>query len=91
MPTWELVVTQPVAGNYYPLNSHIKIKDSGKTVSVLVDRARGGSVIKNGIIELMIHRRLLEDDVRGVWEPLNETEPGGKGLTQKVRNYLLIG
>lgn len=91
MPTWNITVHQPVAANYYPINSHIKIKDGSKTVSVLVDRARGGAVIKNGVIELMIHRRTLYDDDRGVGEPLNETDSSGKGLTQIVRNYLLFG
>ena len=91
MPTWNWIVTQPVAANYYPINSHIKIRGTNSTVSVLVDRARGGAVIREGVIELMIHRRLLEDDVRGVWEVLNETQADGKGLTQKVRNYLLFG
>lgn len=91
MPTWNLTVQQPVAGNYYPLNSHIKIIDSSKVASVLVDRARGGAVIKNGVFELMLHRRTIEDDGRGVDEPLNETESNGKGLTQLVRNYLLFG
>ena len=73
MPTWNYTIHQPVAGNYYPINSHIKIKDvdSGKVVSLLVDRARGGAVIKNGNIEVMIHRRTLYDDGRGVEEPLN--------------------
>jgi alpha-mannosidase len=49
------------------LNSHIKINDSSKVISVIVDRARGGTVIKEGVIELMLHRRTIYDDVRGVW------------------------
>lgn len=67
MPTYNITVDQPVASNYYPLNSHIKINDSSKVVSVIVDRARGGAVIKDGVIELMLHRRTIFDDVRGVW------------------------
>lgn len=47
-PTWNLVVTQPVAGNYYPVNSHIGFKDvsSGKKVTILTDRTQGGSVLR---------------------------------------------
>lgn len=39
----------------------------------------------------MIHRRLLEDDGRGVEEPLNETDSDKNGLRQTVRHYLVFG
>lgn len=70
---WDLKVNQPVAGNYYPLNLGIYIQDDKKEFSVLVDRPVGGSSIVDGQIELMLHRRLLLDDSRGVAEALNET------------------
>ena len=34
--------------------------------TVLPDRSQGGSVLKNGQVQMMIHRRILEDDSRGV-------------------------
>ncbi|XP_038696412.1 probable alpha-mannosidase At5g13980 isoform X2 [Tripterygium wilfordii] len=55
------------------INLGIYIQDSKKEFSVLVDRALGGSSIVDGQIELMLHRRLLLDDSRGVAEALNET------------------
>ncbi|KAK4760251.1 hypothetical protein SAY87_005144 [Trapa incisa] len=70
---WELEVNQPAAGNYYPINLGIFMKDSEKEFSVLVDRSVGGSSLSDGQIELMLHRRLLLDDSRGVAEALNET------------------
>ena len=42
-------------------------------LAILVDRAQGGTSLKEGEIEIMVHRRTLLDDVRGVNEPLNET------------------
>jgi len=39
----------------------------------LPDRAQGGTSLKSGQIELMLNRRILNDDARGVGEPLNET------------------
>lgn len=60
----------------------------------MTDRSVGGSVINKGEIELLIQRRLLKDDDRGVGEPLNEVEVvDGKivGLRQWIRNYIVFG
>ncbi|KDP41855.1 hypothetical protein JCGZ_26873 [Jatropha curcas] len=70
---WNLEVNQPAAGNYYPINLGIYTQDAQKEFSVLVDRPLGGSSLVDGQIELMLHRRLLLDDSRGVAEALNET------------------
>ncbi|XP_052182651.1 probable alpha-mannosidase At5g13980 [Diospyros lotus] len=90
---WKLEVNQPVAGNYYPINLGIYMKDDSKEVSVLVDRSVGGSSIVDGQLELMLHRRLLHDDGRGVAEALNETDCIGDkcfGLTIQGKYYLRI-
>ncbi|CAA3008839.1 probable alpha-mannosidase At5g13980 isoform X1 [Olea europaea subsp. europaea] len=70
---WDLQVNQPVAGNYYPINLGIFMKDRTTELSILVDRSVGGSSIVDGQVELMLHRRLIYDDGRGVDEALNET------------------
>ncbi|KAJ0639214.1 putative alpha-mannosidase [Helianthus annuus] len=70
---WDLEVNQPIAGNYYPINLGIYLKDEKNELSVLVDRSVGGSSIVDGELELMLHRRLLYDDGKGVAEALNET------------------
>ncbi|KAJ7945626.1 Alpha-mannosidase [Quillaja saponaria] len=90
---WNLEVNQPVAGNYYPINLGIYIKDNNKELSVLVDRAVGGSSIVDGQVELMIHRRLIHDDGKGVAESLNETvciHNECTGLTILGKYYLRI-
>ena len=86
--TWTLNNTEPVAGNYYPVNSRIYVKDAKKQLTVLTDRSLGGASLKSGSMELMVHRRLLVDDHRGVGEPLNETGVSGKGLI--VRGKLCV-
>jgi len=73
-PTWNLTVTEPVAGNYYPVNVAAYIKDTSAQLNILTDRSEGGASINDGQFELMFHRRLLWDDGRGVGEPLNETD-----------------
>eukprot|EP00897_Mesotaenium_endlicherianum_P007924 jgi/Mesen1/715/ME000109S_10937 len=53
---WSLNVTDPVAGNYYPINAGIYVSDGSTDFSVLVDRSVGGSSLIDGQIELMLHR-----------------------------------
>jgi len=72
--TWNYTVTEPVAGNYYPVNALIFLKDSKRQLTILNERTQGGSSLHDGEIELMIHRRILADDRRGVGEALNETQ-----------------
>jgi lysosomal alpha-mannosidase len=90
--TWPLTQTEPVSGNYYPVNSRIFIQDTGKDVqlTVLTDRSQGGASIQDGQMELMVHRRLLYDDGYGVGEALNETGLDGKGLYIRGKHYLVL-
>lgn len=90
---WDLEVNQPIAGNYYPINLGIYMKDNSSEFSILVDRSVGGSSILDGQLELMVHRRLLFDDGRGVAEALNETVCVGDncaGLTIQGKFYVRI-
>jgi len=101
-PTWELDVTEEVAGNYYPITSATYIRDEAKGLhlSVVTDRSQGVASIKDGEIELMIHRRLTMDDWRGVGEPLDETTDGitpyptwkrlGDGITVSGKHHILL-
>nr|XP_058950817.1 lysosomal alpha-mannosidase-like isoform X1 [Pocillopora verrucosa] len=89
-PTWKLNNTEPVAENYYPVNSRMYIRDSEKQLTILTDRSLGGSSMKDGSMEIMLHRRLLKDDKRGVAEPLNETGISGKGLIVRGKLCLIL-
>ncbi|KAG5895850.1 hypothetical protein JTB14_038276 [Gonioctena quinquepunctata] len=91
-PTWDLRLEEPVAGNYYPVTSKIAIRDEERhfEVGVLTDRAQGGSSLKDGHIELMLHRRCLHDDAFGVGEALNETA-FGQGLVVRGSHYVVLG
>ena len=86
-PTWDLNVTSPIAGNYYPVNTRARIEDGRMQLTVLTDRSQGAASLSDGRLELMLHRRILKDDLRGVSEPLNETA-NGRGLIARGKHWL---
>lgn len=53
-PSFSYTNTEPIAGNYYPVNSRIYIRDSENQLTVLTDRSHGGSSLNDGEIELMV-------------------------------------
>ena len=82
---------EPIASNYYPINAWISMQnqETDDWISILTDRSQGGSSITDDTLELMLHRRLLDDDAFGVAQPLNETE-FGTGLVARGTHYLLF-
>lgn len=54
----------------------VQDKGSGAELAIVTDRAQGGGSLKSGQAEIMVHRRMLLDDWRGVGEPINETMCG---------------
>ncbi|XP_054166681.1 lysosomal alpha-mannosidase-like [Oppia nitens] len=90
--TWNLETTELVASNYYPVTAWISIKDqlSDLQMTVLPDRTQGGSSLKDGSVELMIHRRLHNDDGYGMEEKLDEPGVDNNGLVVKGKHKLLI-
>jgi hypothetical protein len=81
--TWKLFITEPVSQNYYPINAAAYIQDGATRLTVLTDRSQGGGSLLNGEMEVMVHRRTLQDDNRGVGEPINEPGISGTGLIIK--------
>jgi lysosomal alpha-mannosidase len=55
-PTWELDLSEPESGNYYPVTSRILIRDTirQQELAVLNDRSQGGSSLNDGQVELMV-------------------------------------
>ncbi|KAL1529061.1 hypothetical protein AB1Y20_000024 [Prymnesium parvum] len=69
-------ISEPVAGNYYPVNALMALDDGVHELTVLTDVSQAGASLRDGELEFMVHRRLQDDDSRGVQEPLNETMCG---------------
>jgi alpha-mannosidase len=68
-PSWNYSQPQPVAGNYFPINSGMFIRDATTQLTLVVDRAQGGTgVLENGQMEVMLHRSSFSDDDKGVEE-----------------------
>ena len=91
-PTFNFSSFEKVSGNYYPVISAIAIIDEKAKLQLTVmnDRSQGGSVIKDGRIELMQNRRLFKDDDRGVDEALNETDEYGNGISVTARYRVIF-
>jgi hypothetical protein len=75
-PSWDLSVYEPVAGNFYPVNAAIYVEDGQSAMAVVVDRSQAGTSLHDGALELLVQRRIVADDARGVGEALNETCEG---------------
>jgi hypothetical protein len=85
-PTWNLTLHDEqefVAANYFPITTGVYIKDESKQFSIVTDRAQGVASLADGQVEVMLHRRLLTDDAKGVDQHLNETETFVNPLTKK--------
>lgn len=85
------VSAEPVAGNFAPVTCAIETTDPSASLALWVsnDRAQSGGSLADGSVELLVHRRLLADDSRGVGEPLNEKGVNGGGLI--VRGLHRVG
>lgn len=89
---------EPTSCNFFPINSALTFTDADfpeHRLTVVNDRAQAGSSpTYNGksFIEMMVHRRLLHDDDRGVGQCLNETSQWNHevGLRAVVNHGLLL-
>nr|CAD7194156.1 unnamed protein product [Timema douglasi] len=57
-----------IEGNYFPITSMAYIQDSSRRLSLLVNHAQGAASWQPGWLEVMLDRRTLYDDSRGMGE-----------------------
>ncbi|CAL1527408.1 unnamed protein product [Lymnaea stagnalis] len=90
--SWNYQPKDYISGNYYPVTSRILIKDSQRNVqlTILTDRPQGGTSLGSGMLELMVHRKLLYDDGLGVAEPLNDSGEDNRGIIFTGKHFLFL-
>lgn len=73
-PTWDLHQTAPVAGNFYPIASSIRItgtalrlsgasadvREPNVTLALVTDRPQAAASLESGSLHVLLHRRLLQ-------------------------------
>ncbi|XP_008793783.2 alpha-mannosidase 2 [Phoenix dactylifera] len=66
----------PLQGNYYPIPSLAFLQDSlGRRFSVHSKQPLGAASLKNGWLEIMLDRRLVYDDGRGLGQGVMDNRP----------------
>ncbi|KAN0028185.1 hypothetical protein ACTFIV_010018 [Dictyostelium citrinum] len=91
-PSWNLTVVQPTSGNYVPVNAiaYIQDPDQALQLTIVTDRSRGCASLRDGQLDMMMHRRTLKDDGRGVGQPMNESTQivtTSKLIIHDIRSY----
>ena len=78
---WHGPIAEPIAGNFYPVTTAMSLDpdEVGSTLGLATDRAQGGASLNTGELELMVHRRILADDGKGVGE-VSKGMGASKGL-----------
>uniref|UniRef100_A0A224X5V1 Alpha-mannosidase n=1 Tax=Panstrongylus lignarius TaxID=156445 RepID=A0A224X5V1_9HEMI len=64
----------PLQGNYYPLSSSAYIEDENTRFTILSAQPSGFASLSGGQIEVMQDRRLLQDDYRGLDQPVMDNK-----------------
>lgn len=64
----------PVQGNYYPVTTGIYIEDEHVRLNLLVPHSHGVTSPQHGSIEIMLDRKIANDDGRGMSEGVEDSQ-----------------
>ncbi|XP_017776581.1 PREDICTED: alpha-mannosidase 2 [Nicrophorus vespilloides] len=65
----------PLQANYYPIPTGAYIEDSDTRLTLLTGSPGGGASLRSGEIEVMLDRRLMQDDNRGLGQGVVDNRP----------------
>merc|ERR1712025_674692 len=57
-----------IEGNHFPITQAAYLQDEDHRITVLVDHATGAGSVEDGTLEVMVDRRTMYDDARGMGE-----------------------
>ena len=64
----------PIQANFYPLPSMGYIQDTKTRLSMISGQPLGGTSASQGQIEVMLNRRLMQDDNRGLFQGVQDNK-----------------
>ena len=64
----------PIQANFYPLPSMGYIQDSDSRLSLISGQPLGGTSASSGQLEIMLDRRLMQDDNRGLFQGVQDNK-----------------
>ena len=62
----------PIGANYFPIPSMAYIQDEKSRLTLITKQPLGGSSLKSGQLEIMMDRRLSQDDNRGLFQGVSD-------------------
>ena len=80
-----------VTSTLFLLGAYINLYglDDNLQLSVLTDRSQGATSLENNKVEIMVHRKTLKDDHKGVGEAINE-KAFGYGLVARGKHQITV-
>lgn len=90
---------EQLGGSFFPVTSSVVLRNNAElnstrgsveTVAILVDRPQAATSLHEGQLELLVHRRLLQDDNFGVAEALDEPGEDNRGLVTRGTHRLYL-
>ena len=64
----------PIQANFYPVPSMSYIQDSNSRLSLISGQPLGGTSASSGQLEIMLDRRLMQDDNRGLFQGVQDNQ-----------------
>lgn len=64
-----------IEGNYYPITTMAWLQDNDTRLTLITNHAQGASSYEPGRLEVMLDRRTLYDDLRGIGEGVVDNKP----------------